>query len=108
MYSKAFKDVCDWAKKNSHVLTWAVIYGGCDRLYAGIWKKLSNVKWDYGIYEAFEGPEGRVPVKMSENPTLRLSFLTRSPAGEQLAVYRSHPNPDVLLPEPPRAPRIDK
>ena len=36
MYSKTFNDVCDWTKKNSHVLTWAAIYGGRDRLYAGI------------------------------------------------------------------------
>jgi hypothetical protein len=65
-------------------------------LYAGIWLKLRiNLKWDYGIYKTFEGPEGGVPVKMPQNPTLSLRFVTRSPAGEHLAVY-SDRNYDII------------
>jgi hypothetical protein len=90
MDSKTFMDTCEWAKKNSYILTWAAIYGGFNRLYAGIWDKFpSGNKWDYGIYTALEGPEVGVPVQMQNNPSLQLSFVTRSPAAEYLAVYRN-------------------
>jgi hypothetical protein len=87
---KTFKDTCEWAKKNSHILRWAAIYGGKNRFYAGIWDKVgSNVQWDYKITIAIDGPELGVPVQSPDNPSLYLSFVTRSPFAEYLAVYRS-------------------
>lgn len=86
----AFKETCDWAKQNQHVLRWAAIYGGRQRLLTGIWEKVApNVSWDYKFSVAIDGPEPGVPVRMPENPSLRLSFVTRSPFAEYLAVYRS-------------------
>ena len=88
IHAKTFMETCNWAKKNSHILSWAAIYGGIDRRYAGIWNPVrSSVKWDYGIYKTVEGPEKGVPVQMQQNPSLQLSFVTRSPAAEYLAVY---------------------
>ncbi len=85
-----FRDTCTWAKQNHYVLRWASIYGGKDRLYAGIWEKVaSNVKWDYQISIAIDGPEVGVPATMPGNSALRLAFVTRSPFAEYLAVYRS-------------------
>jgi hypothetical protein len=97
MNGKTFTDKCVWAKKNSYVLRWATIYGGNDTLYAGIWEKVSNtVKWDYRFFKSYEGPELGVPVRMPGNPSLQLSFVTRSPVGEHLGVYRSDQNLDII------------
>ena len=72
------------------MLRWASIYGGKDRLYAGVWEKVAdNVQWDYQISTAIDGPEKGVPTTMPSNPALRLAFVTRSPYAEYLAVYRS-------------------
>jgi len=88
--SGTFNGLCQWAKQNHHVLRWASIYGGRDRLYAGIWEKVPpNVIWDYKITIAIDGPEQGVPLTMPGQPSLRLAFVTRSPFAEYLAVYRS-------------------
>jgi hypothetical protein len=85
-----FKDTCTWAKQNHYVLRWGSIYGGKDRLYAGVWEKVAaNVEWDYQISIAIDGPDLGVPATMPNNPALRLAFVTRSPFAEYLAVYRS-------------------
>jgi len=85
-----FANTCTWAKQNHYVLRWASIYGGKNRLYAGVWEKVaSNVQWDYKISIAIDGPETGVPTTMPGNPALRLAFVTRSPFAEYLAVYRS-------------------
>lgn len=86
----AFNGLCQWAKENQHVLRWASIYGGKNRLYAGIWEKVpSNVTWDYKITIGIDSPDQGVPLTMPGQPTLRLAFVTRSPFAEYLAVYRS-------------------
>lgn len=86
-----FKDMCNWAKQNQHVLRWASIYGGKSRLYAAVWEKAApGVAWDYNIKIAIDGPNEAGPsLTMPGNPSLRLSFVTRSPFAEYLAVYRS-------------------
>lgn len=85
-----FNGTCQWAKANHHVLRWAAIYGGKQRLYAGIWEKVaSSVSWDYKITISIDSPEQGVPLTMPGQPSLRLAFVTRSPFAEYLAVYRS-------------------
>ena len=88
--SQTFKETCDWAKKNQHVLRCASIYGGMKRLHAGIWEHAGpNVTWDYKISIAIDSAEQGVPLTMPDNAALKLAFITRSPYAEYLAVYRS-------------------
>jgi hypothetical protein len=86
---QAFKDTCDWAKKNQHVLRCAAIYGGLNRSYAGIWEHAPGVTWDHKISVAIDSAEQGLPTTMTGNSALRLSFISRSPYAEYLAVYRN-------------------
>lgn len=87
--SQSFNETCDWAKKNQHVLRCASIYGGMQRSYAGIWEHAPGVTWDHKVSIAIDSAEEGLPVAMPGNTGLRLSFITRSPFAEYLAVYRS-------------------
>lgn len=84
-----FRDTCDWARQHQHVLECATIYGGMNRLHAGVWERAPNVKWDYKITAAIDGPDLAIPLTMPGNDALRLAYVTRSPFGEYLTVYRS-------------------
>jgi hypothetical protein len=84
-----FKERCTWAKAHGYVLRWGTIYGGQKRAYAGIWEKAAGVTWDWKVITAIDSSEAGLPIAMSGNPSLRLSFATRSHYAEYLLVYRS-------------------
>jgi hypothetical protein len=97
MDGKAFKDECASAKKNNFVLRCATMYAGSPDLIAAIWEKPRRiVEWDYRFFKSYDSPELGVPVTMPGNPSLKLSFVTRSPVGEHLGVYRSDYNLDII------------
>lgn len=80
-----FMKMCTWAKANGYYLRWASIYGGRDRLYAGIWEQ-SGTQWDYSIFTAIDSP---IPIPMTKG-NLKINFLTKNPFGEYLAVYTNN------------------
>lgn len=87
---QAFKDTCEWARANQHVLRSATIYGGLQRSYAGVWEKsAAGVTWDHKITVAIDSAEQGVPLTMPGNAALKLAYVTRSPYAEYLSVYRS-------------------
>ncbi len=87
---QVFRDTCDWARQNQHVLRCASIYGGRDRLYAAVWERTATpVAWDYRVSTGIDGPEPRLPLTFPNNAALKLAFVTRSPFGENLGVYRA-------------------
>jgi hypothetical protein len=79
-----FNTTCNWAKANGYYLRWATLYGGRDRLYAGIWEKMPvPFNWDQHFVT---GIDSRIEVPAISN-NLTIDFLTASPFGEYLAVY---------------------
>src|SRR5690606_20442722 len=68
-----FRDTCTWAKQNQHALRWAALYGGRDRLYAGVWERTApGVTWDYRLITIIDGPQATIPLTMPGNDALRL------------------------------------
>ncbi len=85
-----FRETCEWAKQNHFALRCAAIYGGRERLYAGVWEQVgADVEWTYKISTSIDGPEQGLPLTSPDDPALRLAFLARSPFAEGLAVYRN-------------------
>jgi hypothetical protein len=82
-----FKNMCSWAKTNGYYLRWATIYGGRERLYAGIWEK-SPLSWDYTESTPIDGPAS---LPTSKNG-MDISFFTRGPFGDYLMVYTNKKN----------------
>ena len=80
-----FNEMCTWAKANGYYLRWATIYGGRERLYAGIWEQ-SGTQWDYKIFSPIDS---RIPIPMTMG-NLKINFLTHNPFGEFLTVYTNN------------------
>lgn len=92
---RGYQDANTWAHQHGYVLTSASILGGRDRQYAGIWEKVSGaVDWDENVSITIDGPEQGVPTKQGG---MALSYITRAPFGETLAVYRSDQRGDRVV-----------
>jgi CubicO group peptidase (beta-lactamase class C family) len=96
---------CEWARANNHILRWASIYGDADNpRYAGIWElNKDEVPWNVAFHDAQfnlahsfmpdENPKvlgkGDLPaVVKAQSFWARSAFMTRSPAGHRLEVFR--------------------